>query len=52
MEKYICYCFEFTEQDIIDDLRASNGTSSIIAKISEAKKKGNCNCDIVNPKKT
>jgi len=49
MNDYICYCFEFTRQDIEEDI-GQNGRSLIMEKIQAAKKFGNCRCTEKNPK--
>jgi hypothetical protein len=51
MKELICYCFEYTEQDILDDLNRNKGKSSILAKIAEARKSNNCRCDVQHPEK-
>jgi hypothetical protein len=49
--KTICYCFDYTDADIIDDVLKNGGRSSIEERIREAKEGGICQCDIKNPKK-
>jgi hypothetical protein len=50
MEKnLICYCFGYSEEDIIRDLKENRGISSVMEKILNEKKKGPCNCRINNP---
>jgi len=49
MIDYICYCFEYTRQDIEKDLK-KNGRSLIMEKIQAEKKFGNCRCTEKNPK--
>jgi len=49
MKRYICYCFKYTERDIIKDLIENNGTSSIMAKIADSKKQSKCNCGENHP---
>jgi hypothetical protein len=49
MSKYICYCFEYTRQDIEADFK-KNGRSLIMAKIRAEKTFGNCQCATKNPK--
>lgn len=49
MNKKICYCFEYTEDDIIRDLNRNDGVSTILDKITKAKKQGNCNCKDKHP---
>jgi hypothetical protein len=50
-DKMICYCFGYTENDIIDDLAGNNGTSSILDTITEAKSNNQCQCEIKHPDK-
>ena len=45
----ICYCFGYSEEDIIRDVQESNGMSSILERILNEKKKGACRCDITHP---
>ena len=47
----ICYCFGYTDTDIIDDVKKHDGRSTIIEKIADAKKNGKCQCEIKNPEK-
>jgi hypothetical protein len=49
MNDLICYCFEYTREDIEKDLR-KNGRSLIMEKIQAEKKFGNCRCIDKNPK--
>jgi hypothetical protein len=50
MEKnIICYCFGYSEEDIISDVLENNGISSILERILNEKAKGACRCNIVNP---
>jgi hypothetical protein len=50
MEKnLICYCFGYSEEDIINDVVDNNGTSSILERILTEKKKGTCNCKYNHP---
>jgi hypothetical protein len=49
MNDYICFCFEYTRQDIEEDLN-KNGQSLIMEKIMAEKKFGNCQCATKNPK--
>ena len=48
MKTYICYCFEYTRQDIEEDFK-KNGRSLITEKIQAEKKFGNCRCREKNP---
>ena len=49
MDKLICYCFNYTKGDILDDLH-KNGMSTIMERIKTEKKKGACQCKTKNPK--
>ena len=45
----ICYCFNYTADDIKKDFK-ENGQSTIMARITNEKKNGKCNCESINPK--
>jgi hypothetical protein len=45
----ICYCFEYSVDDINQDY-LENGKSTIMEKIQIEKKFGNCRCETKNPK--
>jgi len=45
----ICYCFNYTADDIKNDI-IENGHSTIMARITNEKKDGKCNCESTNPK--
>lgn len=49
VKNLICYCFSYTEDDIIRDVLENNGISSILARILNEKKKGTCRCDTTHP---
>lgn len=49
MNDLICYCFEYTRQDIERDF-LQNGRSSIMERITAEKKAGGCDCADKNPK--
>ena len=49
LSNLICYCFEYTRQDIEADCK-KNGRSLIMEKIQAEKKFGNCQCATKNPK--
>jgi hypothetical protein len=51
MEHLICYCFGYTEQDIIDDFKKNRGESYILAKIIEVRKSNTCQCGVKHPEK-
>jgi hypothetical protein len=48
-KKLICYCFGYSEDDIIRDIADNKGTSTILEKILNEKKKGTCNCSAIHP---
>ena len=50
MAKLICYCYGYTDEDIIKDLVDHDGKSTILERIKAEKKAGNCQCDVKNPK--
>lgn len=52
MKDFICYCFEYTESDIKREVFRNKGRSPLMERIIEARKKGNCQCDIKHPKST
>lgn len=45
----ICYCFGYSEADIIKDVLENKGTSSILNRILSEKKQGSCNCKYSHP---
>jgi hypothetical protein len=49
MAEFICYCFEYTESDIVNEAVKNHGRSLILEKIIEARKNGTCQCDTKNP---
>lgn len=49
MSDLVCYCFEYTEEDIRRDY-AVNGFSKILDQIKTEKRLGNCRCAEKNPK--
>jgi len=51
MSQLICYCFEYTEDDIINDFRNNHGKSAILERITEARKNNTCQCDDKHPEK-
>jgi hypothetical protein len=48
MQERICYCFGYTAGDIEADI-VQNGTSTILARILEAKRSGGCACAVQHP---
>ncbi len=49
IDDLICYCFEYTKDDIEQDY-IKNGRSLIMEKIAAEKKTGGCDCANKNPK--
>lgn len=49
MKELICYCFEYTVDDI-RDVYSKNGKSLIFEKIADEKKRNGCDCANKNPK--
>lgn len=49
MSEMVCYCFEYTADDIIQDYE-NNGHSTILEKIKAERNSGNCECVDKNPK--
>ncbi len=45
----ICYCFGYSEEDIVRDVIENGGISSILERILNEKKKGTCNCKFNHP---
>lgn len=45
----ICYCFQYSEEDIVRDVMENNGVSPILEHIRSEKKKGTCNCRFNHP---
>ncbi len=45
----VCYCFNYTDDAIRTDVLQHHGRSTILEKISAAKKTGVCQCEIKNP---
>jgi NAD(P)H-nitrite reductase large subunit len=45
----VCYCFEYTKNDIEDDFR-KYGCSTILEAIKNEKKNAGCSCQIKNLK--
>jgi hypothetical protein len=51
MHEIICHCFGYTRAEIERDL-CENGRSTILARIVDAKRLGNCQCATKNPQGT
>jgi hypothetical protein len=48
MTDLICFCFEYTAEDIRQDF-VRHGHSTIMERIQKEKKKGTCQCATKNP---
>jgi hypothetical protein len=49
MANQICYCFGYSEEDIIKDVMVNRIVSTILERIVNEKKKGRCNCKTNHP---
>ena len=49
MPDLVCYCYEYTAEDIRQDYQ-TNVYSTILEKIKTEKQFGNCQCATKNPK--
>ena len=49
MDRKICYCFGYSEEDILRDVLANQGRSLIMERILTEKKAGGCNCGRNHP---
>ncbi|MHB8845140.1 MAG: bacterioferritin-associated ferredoxin [Nitrospirota bacterium] len=49
MANQLCFCFGYTDEDIIKDVLANRGVSTILERIASEKKKGGCNCGSNHP---
>ncbi|MBE0576524.1 MAG: hypothetical protein IH613_11605 [Desulfuromonadales bacterium] len=45
----ICYCYNYTEEDIKQDVHLNKGISTILQYIQEEKRKGACKCEMMHP---
>ncbi len=50
VKKYVCYCFGYSEKDIIEDLK-KHGHSTILERITEEKSGNTCNCEEKHPER-
>ena len=48
MQSIVCFCFNYTKEDIIQDI-ITNQRSTILSEIQEAKKSKRCDCVKKNP---
>ncbi len=49
MSQTICYCFEYTVEDIQHDVQKHQGRSTILERIIAAKKQSGCQCSSKHP---
>ncbi len=49
MNNKVCYCFNYSETDIEQDVIKNKGASAILEKIKASKKEGACRCHETNP---
>ena len=49
MRDLVCFCFEYSAEDIREDVRANHGRSTILEEIVAAKKAGGCQCAATHP---
>jgi hypothetical protein len=47
----VCYCFGYTDADIIADVKANNGRSVMLESIAKAKREHICECETKHPEK-
>ena len=51
MSQLVCHCFEYSEADIIQDVKSNKGESNILQRIKAAKSSGICQCEVKHPEK-
>jgi len=49
MNKTICYCYNYTDADIRNDVLKQGGRSLIAERIMAEKAKGACRCTTMHP---
>lgn len=49
MKNMVCYCYQYTGDDIKEDVKRNQGRSLILEGITAAKKKGACQCATKHP---
>ncbi len=49
MSDLVCYCFGYSQEDIIKDMDEHQGESTILAGIIRKKQQGACNCSENHP---
>ena len=49
MTQKICYCYNYTDADIHNDIIQNGGESTILAKIVAEKRNGLCDCVTHHP---
>lgn len=51
MEELVCYCFGFTKEDIVRDVKENQGRSEILEFIMDKKERANVNVILKIPKR-
>ena len=49
MRELICYCFEYSAEDIREDVLLNDGRSLIMERIIAESRAGRCDCARLNP---
>ncbi|MDM7999037.1 MAG: hypothetical protein QUS33_03305 [Dehalococcoidia bacterium] len=49
--RMICYCFRYSEADIVEDVLKNRGRSLILERVAEARRTLTCQCDDKHPEK-
>ncbi|PLX90770.1 MAG: BFD-like (2Fe-2S) protein [Desulfuromonas sp.] len=49
MSQLICYCYNYTEDDIREDVHRNRGRSLLLERITTEKQRGNCRCTLLHP---
>jgi len=49
MDQKICYCFNYGEEEIWQDVYSNSGESIILNKIISAKRQNSCECVTKHP---
>jgi len=51
MSDLVCFCYGYSKEDIVNDVVNNKGKSLILETITDARKKGICECDYKHPEK-
>lgn len=49
-DEVVCFCFNYTKEDIENDFLVNNNHSKILDKIKKEKQNKRCDCKSKNPK--